>query len=82
MRGIPPYRLPKGLLQQETDAITELGGVWHYGKRLGKDFSVSSLFEEGYAAVFLGIGALKAPTWGCPVKTVLCPVTKMASTSF
>ena len=56
LRGIPPYRLPKGLLQQETDAITELGGVWHYGKRLGKDFSVSSLFEEGYAAVFLGIG--------------------------
>ena len=31
LRGIPPYRLPKGLLQQETDAITELGGVWHYG---------------------------------------------------
>lgn len=64
LRGIPPYRLPKGLLQQETDAITELGGVWHYGKRLGKDFSVSSLFEEGYAAVFLGIGCAEGAYLG------------------
>ena len=66
LRGIPPYRLPKGLLQQETDAITELGGVWHYGKRLGKDFSVSSLFEEGYAAVFLGIGCAEGAYLGLP----------------
>lgn len=66
LRGIPPYRLPKGLLAQETEAITELGGVWHYGKRLGKDFTVSSLFEEGYAAVFLGIGCAEGAYLGLP----------------
>ena len=66
LRGIPPYRLPKGLLQQETDAIGELGGIWHYGKRLGRDFSVSSLFDDGYAAVFLGIGCAEGAYLGLP----------------
>ena len=66
LRGIPPYRLPKGMLQEETDAISELGGVWHYGKRLGKDISVSSLFEDGYAAVFLGIGCAEGAYLNLP----------------
>ena len=30
LRGIPPYRLPKGVLQSETDAVKKLGGVFHY----------------------------------------------------
>ena len=66
LRGIPPYRLPKGLLQKETDAITELGGVWHFGKCLGKDFSVSDLFGQGYGAVFLGIGCAVGAYLGLP----------------
>ena len=56
LRGIPPYRLPKGLLQKETDAITELGGVWHFGKCLGRDFTINDLFNQDYGAVFIGIG--------------------------
>ena len=66
LRGIPPYRLPKGLLQKETDAIGELGGVWHFGKKLGRDFTVSSLFDEGYGAVFLGIGCAEGAYLGLP----------------
>lgn len=66
LRGIPPYRLPKGILQKETDAVKELGGVLHYGQRLGKDFTVSDLFEQGYGAVFLGIGCAEGAYLGLP----------------
>ncbi|MDL2059393.1 FAD-dependent oxidoreductase [Mesosutterella sp. AGMB02718] len=66
LRGIPPYRLPKGVLQKETDAIGELGGVWHFGQRLGRDFTVSSLFDDGYGAVFLGIGCAEGAYLGLP----------------
>lgn len=66
LRGIPPYRLPKGLLQKETDAVAELGGQWRFGQKLGRDFSVSSLFEDGYGAVFIGIGAAKGAYLGLP----------------
>ena len=68
LRGIPPYRLPKGLLQKETDAIGELGGEWHFGQRLGRDFTVSSLFDDGYGAVFLGIGCAEGAYLGLPAE--------------
>lgn len=64
LRGIPPYRLPKGVLQSETDAVKKLGGVFHYGERLGRDITVNGLFDAGYAAVFLGIGCAQGAYLG------------------
>lgn len=55
-RGIPAYRLPKGLLQTETDVVTRLGGRFLYGQALGRDFSINSLFGQGYNAIFIGVG--------------------------
>ena len=56
--GIPSYRLPKDVLKAETeDVITRLGGVLHFGQRLGSDFSVDELVARGFDAVFLGFGA-------------------------
>ena len=66
LRGIPPYRLPKGLLHGETEAITELGGEWHFGQRFGRDINISSLFEDGYGAIFLGIGCAEGAYLGLP----------------
>ena len=57
--GIPQYRLPKGLLESETEVITELGGRYFYHQRLGYDFSISDLFKRGYNAIFLGVGCSK-----------------------
>ena len=57
--GIPQYRLPKGLLESETDVIEELGGRYFYNQRLGYDFSLTDLFNRGYNAVFLGVGCSK-----------------------
>lgn len=35
----------------------------HYGKQLGKDFTLEDLREQGYETVFLGIG-LQQPNMG------------------
>ena len=55
--GIPDYRLPPDLLEREIDFIRSLGVEVQTGKRLGTDFTLSDLKEQGFQAVFLGIGA-------------------------
>jgi len=57
MMGIPNYRLPMEVLKKEIGIIETLGARIFYGKRMGQDFSVDTLFEQGYKSVFLGIGA-------------------------
>lgn len=55
--GIPEYRLPKEVLDQEIRLITELGVTIHTNSTLGQDFSLSHLFNQGFNAVFLALGA-------------------------
>ncbi len=57
MMGIPNYRLPMDVLKKEIGIVETLGATIHYGKRMGQDFSLDSLFELGYKSIFLGIGA-------------------------
>lgn len=64
LAGIPPYRLPKGLLSQEASLIEKLGGRYFFKKTLGRDFTIDSLFREGYNAVFLGIGCSRGQLLG------------------
>ncbi|MDP2211409.1 MAG: FAD-dependent oxidoreductase, partial [Candidatus Aquicultor sp.] len=54
--GIPSYRLPKEIIDDEVHEILELGAELHTNKRLGTDFTLEELQGE-YDAVFLGIGA-------------------------
>ena len=54
--GIPEYRLPRPALQGEVDRITALGVELKTGQRCGTDFTVDSLFADGYKAVFLATG--------------------------
>ena len=54
--GIPEYRLPRAALQGEVDRITALGVELRTGQRCGTDFTVDSLFADGYKAVFLATG--------------------------
>jgi NADPH-dependent glutamate synthase beta subunit-like oxidoreductase len=57
--GIPEYRLPKKILDWEIQGMLDLGITAHTNSRLGKDFTFKSLKDEGYDAIFLGIGAWK-----------------------
>jgi formate dehydrogenase major subunit len=54
--GIPEYRLPKADLKKEIGIIFSLGVSLKCGVEWGKDFTIDSLFKEGYSSVFLGIG--------------------------
>ena len=62
--GIPEYRLPKALLDQEIKWIIDRGVEVRTGMRWGKDFTVQSLKEMGFDATFLAIGAQKAKAIG------------------
>ncbi|MDM8540275.1 FAD-dependent oxidoreductase [Desulfococcaceae bacterium HSG9] len=55
--GIPDYRLPPAILDQEIDNIISTGIALKTGMALGKDFTLASLKEQGFDAIFLGIGA-------------------------
>jgi len=55
--GIPAYRLPRDVLQKEIDALFDENVALHCTTVLGRDFTIDSLFEDGYDAVFLALGA-------------------------
>ena len=55
--GIPPYRLPKEDLDIEIERIKDSGVEIKTGTQLGKDLTIDGLFEDGYRAAFIAIGA-------------------------
>jgi heterodisulfide reductase subunit A-like polyferredoxin len=64
--GIPDYRLPKDILDREIDHILGLGVELKINTALGRDFTLDELQEEGYKAVFLGIGCHVGKPLGIP----------------
>ena len=57
--GVPVFRLPRELVMAEIDAILALGVELKCNQRLGRDFTIQSLRDQGYKAIFLGIGLPK-----------------------
>lgn len=55
--GIPYYRLPASVLDAEIKVITDMGVDIQCGKALGRDFTLQSLKEAGYDAIFVSLGA-------------------------
>ena len=55
--GIPEFRLPKAIVEAEVDYLQRLGVEIKYNYVIGKILTVDELFEMGYDAVFLGVGA-------------------------
>lgn len=64
--GIPEYRLPRDVLDDEIDAIKRLGVEIRLGVRVGKDLTFDQLKSEGYKAFFIGVGAHKGLKMGIP----------------
>jgi NADPH-dependent glutamate synthase beta subunit-like oxidoreductase len=54
--GIPDYRLPRDILDKETERIQALGVEIKYNTAVGKDIPYEDLQKE-YKAIFVGIGA-------------------------
>jgi len=57
VQAIPAYRLPREELGREISMIESMGATIETGKALGKDFTLADLKDQGYQAVFLGVGA-------------------------
>ena len=55
--GIPRFRLPKEILEREIADILALGVSVQMNMNIGKDMTIDDLFNQGYKAVFLAIGA-------------------------
>jgi formate dehydrogenase beta subunit len=54
--GIPEYRLPRDVLQAQIREILDLGPELRLNMRLGRDFSLADLRNQGYKAVLLAFG--------------------------
>ncbi|MGY3572616.1 formate dehydrogenase subunit alpha [Vibrio paucivorans] len=57
--GIPEYRLPKSILDKEIELMCRNGMQVKCNRKLGEDFTLSSLSEE-FDAVCLAVGASQA----------------------
>lgn len=54
--GIPDYRLPREIIRGEVEYIEKLGVKFVYNKNFGVDFTVEDLENQGYKAIFVGLG--------------------------
>ncbi|HOI74314.1 MAG TPA: NADPH-dependent glutamate synthase [Syntrophales bacterium] len=55
--GIPEFRLPKAIVEAEVDYLRSLGVKIVLNALVGRIKTVDELFEEGYDAVYLAVGA-------------------------
>lgn len=55
--GIPNFRLPREILHEEISRLQNMGVEFEVDFIVGKTASLEELFEEGYAAIFIGTGA-------------------------
>lgn len=62
--GIPVYRLPNEVLDQEINLIEKMGVHFAYNTRIGQDMTLRYL-KETHDAVFVGIGAWESSSMRC-----------------
>jgi len=55
--GIPEFRLPKAIVAAEVDYMKKLGVEFKGDMVVGATVSIDELFEEGYDAIYIGVGA-------------------------
>ncbi|HDP99027.1 MAG TPA: NADPH-dependent glutamate synthase [bacterium] len=55
--GIPEFRLPKKIVEQEVDYVRKLGVEIKVNTIIGQTMGLDELLKNGYDAVFIGTGA-------------------------
>lgn len=55
--GIPEFRLPKEIVNAEIEYLLSQGVKIEYNMVIGKILTIDDLWEMGYNAIFIGIGA-------------------------
>ena len=64
--GIPAYRLPREVLRKEIAGLLNENVTFAPGQALGRDFTVAGLRQQGFAAVYVAIGAHQSKRLGLP----------------
>jgi formate dehydrogenase major subunit len=64
--GIPAFRMPRDVLDTEIHQLDQMGVEWKFNTWLGKDYTIADLKDQGYDAVFLGLGAQAASSARIP----------------
>ena len=64
--AIPAYRLPQAQIAQDLAVLERLGVELRYGVRVGDDVTVAGLLGDGFAAVFVAVGAQRGKRLGLP----------------
>jgi NADPH-dependent glutamate synthase beta subunit-like oxidoreductase/ferredoxin len=54
--GVPVFRLPRDLVKNEMQAILSMGVELKCNMKLGRDFTIQDLRDQGFKAIFLGVG--------------------------
>ncbi|MCD6119739.1 FAD-dependent oxidoreductase [bacterium] len=60
LSGIPSYRLPRDVIKKEIESLIDENVTVKCGVALGTDFTVDSLLDDDYKAVFIALGAHKS----------------------
>ncbi len=55
--GIPPFRLPRTVLDREIESLKSIGVKFYKNVIVGKSITIKQLQEEGYCAIFICSGA-------------------------
>jgi len=55
--GIPEFRLPKEIVYSEVNFLERLGAELECNHVIGRTITVDELFEQGFDAVYIGVGA-------------------------
>ena len=55
--GIPEFRLPKAIVASEIATLEKMGANIECNTVVGASVSIDELFEEGFNAVYIGVGA-------------------------
>lgn len=69
--GIPNFRLPREILHEEINRLRSMGVEFRTNFIVGQTSSVEELFEQGYAAIFLGTGAGLPHLMGIPGENLI-----------
>ncbi len=63
--GIPEYRLPKAIVDEEVDTIACMGVQMQNNVKVGRDVTLSSL-QDHFDATIVAVGAWKSTALRCP----------------
>ncbi len=55
--GIPEFRLPKDIVAQEVNFLERQGAKVECNAVIGRTITIDELFEQGFDAVYVGVGA-------------------------